>query len=143
MGDVPANVGVCTDVVIRSYRKLGMDLQQLVHEDMKANFSLYPSAKLWGLKKPDANIDHRRVQNLQVFFTRKGKSPPVSRESRDYAPGDIVTWMVSGRLPHIGIVSSQKSPLGGRLMVVHNIGYGQVLEDALFSYPITGHYRYQ
>lgn len=143
-GDVPKETGVCTDVVIRAYRKLGVDLQQLVHEDMRKNFSLYP--KQWGLKKPDTNIDHRRVPNLQVFFTRHGKSLPVTDNGADYKPGDIVTWDLSypkRPLPHIGIVTDKKSADGARYMVVHNIGRGAEVEDTLFEYHITGHYRYE
>ncbi|KGO93275.1 DUF1287 domain-containing protein [Flavobacterium subsaxonicum] len=139
-GDVPANVGVCTDVVIRSYRKVGADLQQLVHQDMAANFAKYPKA--WGLKSTDTNIDHRRVPNLQVFFTRKGQSLPVTNNATDYKPGDIVTWMLPSNHPHIGVVVNKKGA-GGRFKMVHNIGYGQNLDDCLFEYKITGHYRYK
>ena len=139
-GDVPKNIGVCTDVVIRAYRKLGIDLQKEVHEDMKANFSKYP--KTWGLKSTDTNIDHRRVPNLQVFFTRKGTSIPVTKNADDYKPGDLVTWMLTPSLPHIGIVVNRKSADGKRYMIVHNIGRGQELEDCLFNYNISGHYRY-
>jgi len=138
-GDVPANTGVCTDEVIRSYRSLGIDLQKLVHEDMKQNFSRYP--KIWGLRGPDKNIDHRRVPNLQTFFKRHGVSLTPSQQAADYLPGDLVTSLVSGRLPHIGIVV----PAPGdepRPWVVHNIGAGPQLEDVLFTYPLTGHYRY-
>jgi hypothetical protein len=141
-GDVPSNIGVCTDVVIRSYRKLGVDLQELVHKDMKNNFTKYPSKKLWGLNHPDPNIDHRRVPNLQVFFTRNGKSIQITNELQDYTPGDIVTWMLPGNLPHIGIVTNKYNKNTGNPMIVHNIGRGPELEDALFMYPITGHYRY-
>lgn len=141
-GDVPADVGVCTDVVIRSYRALGIDLQQLVHEDMAENFDLYPSARIWGLQKPDPNIDHRRVPNLQVFFKRHGEELPVSGDSGKFLPGDIVTWMLPGNLPHIGIVTDKIEAPTGHRMVVHNIGSGPKLEDMLFDYPITGHYRY-
>ncbi|MEQ1621107.1 MAG: DUF1287 domain-containing protein [Methylococcales bacterium] len=141
-GDVPANVGVCTDVIIRSYRKLGVDLQVLVHEDMVKNFRLYPSKRLWGLKSTDRNIDHRRVPNLQVFFTRYGKVFPVTDQGQDYAPGDIVTWMLPGNLPHIGIVTDKISRSTGNPLIVHNIGAGPKLEDMIFSYKITGHYRY-
>lgn len=139
-GDVPKGIGVCTDVVIRAYRKLGVDLQKEVHEDMKTNFSKYP--KKWGLKGTDTNIDHRRVPNLQTFFARKGKSLPVTTKAADYKPGDIVSWMLSGNLPHIGIVVNKKSLKGNGYMVVHNIGSGQELEDCLFDYKVTGHYRY-
>jgi len=139
-GDVPKGKGVCTDVVIRAYRKLDVDLQKEVHEDMAANFSKYPKA--WGLKATDTNIDHRRVPNLQVFFTRKGTSLPVTNTASDYKPGDIVTWMLAGNLPHIGLVVD-KMGANGAYKVVHNIGGGQNLDDALFSYKITGHYRYK
>ena len=139
-GDVAANKGVCTDVVIRTYRKLGIDLQQLVHEDMKKNFNVYP--KIWGLKKPDSNIDHRRVPNLQVFFKRYGKSFVVSETASHYKTGDLVTWMIGGKLPHIGIVTDRKSKDGKRNLIVHNVGRGQVIEDCLFTWKITGHFRY-
>jgi uncharacterized protein YijF (DUF1287 family) len=142
MGDVPSNTGVCTDVIIRSYRQLGIDLQQLVHEDMKQHFSDYPSKRMWGLTRPDKNIDHRRVPNLQKFFTRHGQSLPVSKKAMDYKAGDLVTWMVNGSLPHIGIVVKQRSKDDKRSLIVHNIGRGPQLQDMLFSYPITGHYRY-
>ncbi len=138
-GDVPAGKGVCTDVVIRAYRKIGIDLQKEVHEDMKANFSKYPKA--WGLSKPDTNIDHRRVPNLQVYFSRKGKSLAVTDNAADYKPGDVVSWMLPSNRPHIGIVVDKKSA-SGRYKMVHNIGYGQNLDDCLFEYTITGHYRY-
>lgn len=139
-GDVPNNKGVCTDVIIRSYRKAGIDLQVEVHRDMTAHFSQYP--KIWGLTRPDPNIDHRRVPNLQVFFRRKGRQLPVSDRADDYLPGDLVTWMLPGNLPHIGIVVDRKSRDGKRYQIVHNIGRGPELEDVLFHFPITGHYRY-
>ncbi|RKS01760.1 DUF1287 domain-containing protein [Flavobacterium sp. 102] len=139
-GDVPAKTGVCTDVVIRAYRKLGIDLQKEVHEDMKANFSKYPTK--WGLKKTDTNIDHRRVPNLETFFTRKGKKLAISQNPDDYKTGEMVTWMINGKLPHIGIITNKKSP-DGNPMIVHNVGGGQVLEDCLFSYEIVGHYKYE
>lgn len=141
-GDVPATMGVCTDVVIRSYRALGYDLQQLVHEDMKAHFAAYPSKHIWGLEKTDTNIDHRRVPNLQTFFTRHGQSLRPSNIASEYKPGDLVTWMLPGNLPHIGIVSTAKSADGQRPLVIHNIGAGPKQEDRLFEFPITGHYRY-
>lgn len=140
-GDVASTQGVCTDVVIRSYRKLGIDLQKEVHEDMRANFSKYP--KKWGLKNPDTNIDHRRVPNLEVFFTRKGKKLAVTNNAKDYNTGEIVTWLINGKLPHIGVITHKKSSDGKRNLIVHNIGNGQVLEDCLFSYKIVGHYKYQ
>ncbi|MEH8018245.1 DUF1287 domain-containing protein [Rheinheimera muenzenbergensis] len=141
-GDVPADIGVCTDVVIRSYRALGIDLQQLVHEDMRADFELYPSKRIWGLTRPDSNIDHRRVPNLQTFFSRHGTRLAISRQGSAYQPGDLVTWMLPGNLPHIGIVVNKRSDDGQRPLIVHNIGAGPVLADMLFDYNITGHYRF-
>lgn len=141
-GDVSPYKGVCTDVVIRSYRKLGIDLQKLVHLDMKKNFSLYPSKKLWGLTGPDTNIDHRRVPNLQTFFSRKGKNLPVSKKASDYLPGDLVTWTLPNGRPHIGIVTDRFHRRSGNPMIVHNIGWGPKLDDMLFDYTISGHYRY-
>ena len=141
-GDVPAKTGVCTDVVIRAYRKLGIDLQKEVHEDMKANFSLYPNLKKWGLKTTDKNIDHRRVPNLEIFFARKGKTLAITKNASDYKTGDIVTWLLAGdAIPHIGIVTHIKSN-NGNPMLVHNVGSGQVLEECLFSWKIVGHYKY-
>lgn len=140
-GDVPPKTGVCTDVVIRAYRKLSIDLQKEVHEDMKANFSKYP--KIWGLKTTDKNIDHRRVPNLEVFFERNGKKLAVSQNPKDYKTGDLVTWMIGDKLPHIGIVTHLKSTDGKRPMIVHNVGSGQVLQDCLFSYTIVGHFTYE
>lgn len=142
MGDVPANIGVCTDVVIRTYRALGIDLQQRVHEDMKRHFSEYPSKRIWGLTRTDTNIDHRRVPNLRVYFSRQGKSFNISRKASAYLPGDIVSWRLSNGRPHIGIVSSKKNSAGSRYLVVHNIGAGPKAEDVLFDYDLTGHYRY-
>lgn len=139
-GDVPDNVGVCTDVIIRSYRQLGIDLQADVHEEMTTDFEAFP--KNWGLTRPDPNIDHRRVPNLQALFSRKGVVLPVSRNPEDYVAGDLVTWMLSGSLPHIGIIVDRRSEDGKRPLVVHNIGRGPRVEDMLFDYPITGHYRY-
>ena len=141
-GDVASNTGVCTDVIIRAYRTLGVDLQQLVHEDMAAHFDSYPSRRIWGLSAPDPNIDHRRVPNLQTFFRRHGTELPASRSAADYAPGDIVTWLLPGNLPHIGIVAAFHHPDSGNPMIVHNIGAGPRLEDRLFDYPITGHFRF-
>jgi uncharacterized protein YijF (DUF1287 family) len=138
-GDVPENIGVCTDVVIRAYRGTGVDLQVRVHEDMRRAFSSYP--RQWGMAAPDSNIDHRRVPNLQTFFRRAGAGLPISREAAAYRPGDLVTWMLPGNLPHIGIVTGEKSSSGVPL-VVHNIGRGPEIEDTLFRYTITGHYRY-
>ncbi|MBU2870603.1 DUF1287 domain-containing protein [Colwellia sp. E2M01] len=141
-GDVPSNIGVCTDVIIRAYRKIGTDLQQLVHEDMRANFLLYPSKRIWGLNSTDKNIDHRRVPNLQTFFTRHGQSLTISTNHDDYAAGDIVTWMLPGNLPHIGMVIDQVNPKTGDPMIVHNIGQGPKVEDMIFDFTITGHYRF-
>jgi hypothetical protein len=142
MGDVPADKGVCTDVVIRAYRAIGIDLQPLVHQDMKRNFDAYP--KLWGMARPDPNIDHRRVPNLMTFFARNGTELAITGNPMDYKPGDIVTWNLQkrGSLPHIGIVTGRFSADGRRPLLMHNIGGGQVIEDILFSFKITGHYRY-
>lgn len=140
-GDVPADKGVCTDVVIRAYRKIGIDLQQLVHEDMKAHFHQYPNH--WGLTTTDKNIDHRRVPNLMTFFSRKGDEQAITQNPNDYLPGDVVAWSLGGGLTHIGIVVNKKSRDGKRNLIVHNIGNGQVLEDRLFTYKIIGHYRYK
>ncbi len=139
-GDVPSDRGVCTDVVIRAYRKLGIDLQKEVHEDMKSNFSVYP--KNWGLKTTDKNIDHRRVPNLMRFFERHNAKLSITDKADDYKPGDIVCWNLSGAVTHIGIVVDKKSNDGKRNLIVHNIGGGQVLADCLFEYKIIGHYRY-
>lgn len=140
-GDVPANKGVCTDVIIRAYRKLGIDLQKEVHLDMTTNFSKYP--KICRLTKPDKNIDHRRVPNLMTFFSRKGTTKPITTNSKDYLPGDIVCWNLGGSITHIGIVVKKKSEDEERHLIVHNIGGGQVLEDCLFDFKIMGHYRYE
>lgn len=140
-GDVNPRTGVCTDVIIRAYRELGIDLQVEVHKDMKANFSKYPKA--WGLKAPDTNIDHRRVPNLETFFTRFGLVKKITSNPDDYEAGDIVTWRLNGTLPHIGIVLKEKSADGKRPLVFHNVGYGQVKEDFLFEHKITGHYEYR
>ena len=146
-GDVPAEIGVCTDVVIRSYRTLGIDLQQLVHEDMTAAFAEYPNLEVWGLHEPDTNIDHRRVLNLRVFFERHGESLPISDDPADYKPGDLVTWDLAEdgdgtKRPHIGIVVDEMSLDGKRPKIVHNIGWGPDMNDMLFWFKITGHYRY-
>lgn len=142
-GDVSPNTGVCTDVVIRSYRKLGIDLQEQVHRDMSAAFHTYPNPSKWGLSRPDTNIDHRRVYNLRKFFQRRGAALPITRNPRNYKPGDLVTWMVGPDLPHIGVVVNKRSKADpNRLMIVHNIAHGVQMEDILFAFPITGHYRY-
>ncbi|MCH2218482.1 MAG: DUF1287 domain-containing protein [Flavobacteriales bacterium] len=140
-GNIPSDKGVCTDVVIRAYRKIEIDLQKEVHEDMKANFSSYP--KIWGLKTTDKNIDHRRVPNLMFFFKRQGAEKLISDHPSDYQPGDIVCWNLGGAVTHIGIVVHRKSRDGKRNLIVHNIGGGQVLEDCLFDFKIIGHYRYK
>jgi hypothetical protein len=138
-GDVPETIGVCTDVVIRAYRRIGVDLQVKVHEDMARAFASYPQS--WGMAGPDTNIDHRRVPNLQTFLRRAGAELPASRDPKVYRAGDLVTWRLAGNLPHIGIVTGQASPTGTPL-IVHNIGRGPEIEDVLFKFPITGHYRY-
>ena len=140
-GDVPTDRGVCTDVVIRAYRYLGIDLQKEVHDDMEANFNLYPD--IWGLSGPDSNIDHRRVPNLMKYFERHGIEKSISNHGGDYLPGDIVCWNLGGAITHIGIIAKTRSRDGSRPMLVHNIGSGQVLEDCLFDYRIIGHYIYQ
>lgn len=137
-GDVPPERGVCTDVVIRAYRNAGIDLQVLVHEDLRRAFAAYP--RMRGVPRPDRNIDHRRVPNLATFFARHGTVLPASRDAGDYRPGDIVTWRLASGLPHVGIVSARVS--GGRPLAIHNIGAGTVFEDVLFAHPITGHFRY-
>jgi uncharacterized protein len=140
-GDVPAEVGVCTDEVIRAYRAVGVDLQKEVHEDMGRDFSAYPHK--WGLKQPDANIDHRRVPNLMTFFERQGASLPVTEDARDYKPGDLVTWDLNSQMTHIGVVVNVPSNADpNRMLIVHNIGAGPQMEDVLFNWKITGHYRY-
>jgi uncharacterized protein YijF (DUF1287 family) len=141
-GDVPAGTGVCTDEVIRAYRAVGVDLQKEVHEDMVADFSAYPSKWRWLRKVPDSNIDHRRVPNLMVFFGRKGELLPITNRAEDYAPGDLVTWELGRGLTHIGMVVDRKTLFTRRYMIVHNIGAGPKLEDVLFDWKITGHYRY-
>jgi len=140
-GDVPADRGVCTDVIIRAYRKLNIDLQKEVHEDMRVNFGKYPQN--WGMKRPDTNIDHRRVPNLMTFFSRHGTVKTISSQAKDYLPGDIVTWDLGRGIGHIGIVVNKKSADGERYLIVHNIGAGQVIQDCLFSFPVTGHYSYR
>jgi uncharacterized protein YijF (DUF1287 family) len=142
MGDVPANVGVCADVVVRAYRRVGIDLQKLVHEDMERSFFLYP--KTWGLHAPDSNIDHRRVLNLRVFLARHGTVLKITTDPKDYKPGDLVTWNLdpAGSTPHIGIVMPRRSRDGKRPLILNNLGQGQIYEDILFAYKITGHYRY-
>ncbi len=137
-GDLPRDRGVCSDVVIRALRGAGVDLQRLVHEDMSANFAAYP--KLWRLRRPDANIDHRRVANLMTYFARWGKTVPLSHS--DYQPGDLVAWRLPNRRLHIGVVTDRQASDGQRLLLAHNIGAGVQLEDILFAWPVIGHYRF-
>jgi len=140
-GDVPAETGACSDVVIRSFRAAGVDLQKEVHEDMGANFSAYPQK--WGLAKTDSNIDHRRVPNLQKYFDRRGKSVPITSNGGDYRPGDVVSWDLDGKgMTHIGVVSNLWNDRQKRYLIIHNIGAGVHAEDRLFDWKITGHYRY-
>ncbi len=140
-GDPPIETGACTDVIIRGFRSAGVDLQKEVHEDIKANFASYPNK--WGLQRPDTNIDHRRVPNLQTFFTRKRKSLPISSKAEDYKPGDVVSWDLDGKgMTHIGIVSHLWNERSKRYLIIHNIGGGARAEDRLFDWKITGHYRY-
>jgi uncharacterized protein YijF (DUF1287 family) len=139
-GDVPSDTGTCADEIIRIYRAVGIDLQKQVHEDMSKNFALYP--KKWNRTGPDANIDHRRVPNLIIFFERNGEVLPKSRNAKDYLPGDIVTWDLGGGLTHIGMVVDRKPLLLDRYEILHNIGRGPQIEDVLFDWKITGHFRY-
>lgn len=139
-GDVPLERGVCTDVIVRAFRKGGVDLQKEVHEDMARNFTAYPTK--WGMKSPDPNIDHRRVPNLRTFFERKGKSLAVTNKPGDYLPGDVVTWDLGGGLDHTGLVTNLWSDETRNYLIVHNIGGGAKVENALFAWRITGHYRY-
>ena len=140
-GDIPKGRGVCTDVIIRAYRKLGVDLQKEVHEDMKQNFDMYPN--IWGLKRTDKNIDHRRVPNLMAFFSRKGIVKRITKNPIDYIPGDIICWNLGDAITHTGIVVDKRSKDNKRFLIVHNIGAGQVLEDCLFHFNIIGHYRFK
>jgi uncharacterized protein YijF (DUF1287 family) len=139
-GDVPIETGVCSDVIVRAFRKGGIDLQKDIHEDMTSNFSAYPTK--WGLKAPDSNIDHRRVPNLQTFFTRKSKSLSTNSVSENFLPGDVVTWDLGLGVDHVGIVSNVWYKPTQHYLIVHNIGGGTRMEDVLFSWRITGHYRY-
>lgn len=139
-GDVPIETGVCSDVIVRAFRKAGIDLQKDVHEDMKGNFSAYSTK--WGLNGTDVNIDHRRVPNLQTFFTRKGKLQSSNTTSSDFLPGDVVTWDLGGGVDHVGMVTNVWFKPSQRYLIVHNIGGGTRMEDVLFAWKITGHYRY-
>lgn len=140
-GDVPADRGVCSDVIIRAYRAVGIDLQKEVHEDMRAHFAAYPQR--WGLRRPDSNIDHRRVPNLMAFFSRQGQKLPLSREGRDYAAAEIVCWDLGGGITHIGLATDRRTADGARPLMVHNIGAGPQLEDMLFGFKVIGRYRYR
>lgn len=140
-GDAPADTGVCSDEVIRVYRALGVDLQRLVHEDMQAARGAYPN--LWGAQGTDTNIDHRRVPNLMVFFARHGLSLPVTQNADDYQPGDVVVWVLSNGLLHTGMLVAPQSPDRKRHLVVHNIGEGPKLEDALWVGKVVAHFRYE
>ncbi|MHB1001316.1 MAG: DUF1287 domain-containing protein [Armatimonadota bacterium] len=139
-GDVPSHTGVCSDVIIRSFRKAGVDLQVKVHEDMKSNFAAYP--RKWGLTRTDPSIDHRRVPNLMTFFERKGKAVPITRNPADYRPGDVVSWDFGSGKTHIGLVSNRRDTEKGNFLIVHNVGMGTQIQDCLFNWPIIGHYRY-
>jgi uncharacterized protein len=139
-GDVPIETGVCSDVIIRAFRKANVDLQKDVHEDMKASFAAYPTR--WGLKSPDSNIDHRRVPNLETYFVRKGKSQAITNRSEDFQPGDVVTWDMGTGQDHIGMVTNIWYKPSQRYLIVHNIGAGTRMEDVMFAWKITGHYRY-
>jgi uncharacterized protein YijF (DUF1287 family) len=139
-GDVPEKTGVCSDVVVRAFRKAGIDLQKEIHEDMKAARSDYPTK--WGATSTDANIDHRRVLNLMAYFRRQGKSLTVSYDAAEYLPGDIVAWDLTGGIDHIGIVTNMLSDSGDHYLIVHNIGAGTRVEDVLFEWTIKGHYRF-
>jgi uncharacterized protein YijF (DUF1287 family) len=139
MGDVATERGVCSDVVIRAFRAVGIDLQEELHRDMKRHFTAYP--KNWGLSAPDSNIDHRRVPNLATWFMRQGYAAKISSNAATYQPGDVVAWVLGSGRPHIGIVSDRRSGDGARPLVIHNIGWGAREEDVLFEYRITGHFR--
>ncbi|MGH9935460.1 MAG: DUF1287 domain-containing protein [Blastocatellia bacterium] len=139
-GDVPLNTGVCADVIVRAFRKAGIDLQKELHEDMKENFAKYP--RKWGARRPDSNIDHRRVPNLMTWFDRQGKTRPGAKDAKEYLPGDVVAWELDNGLPHIGMVSKIEVEGTDRHAIVHNIGLGARVEDVLFTWKITGHYRY-
>lgn len=139
-GDVPPDRGVCSDVVVRAFRAVGVDLQKEVHEDMRANFGAYP--KRWGLARPDPNIDHRRVANLMTFFNRRGKALAVTADPADYRPGDVVAWDLGGGLLHIGVVTDVVAEGSPNRAVAHNIGEGVRVEDVLFAWRVLGHYRY-
>jgi uncharacterized protein YijF (DUF1287 family) len=139
-GDVPAETGVCSDVVVRAFRKTGLDLQKEVHEDMTRAWAEYP--RKWGAKGTDSSIDHRRVLNLMTWLNRQGKSLPVTQDRADYLPGDVVAWDLNEGLEHIGILTNLSSESDQHYLVVHNIGAGARIEDVLLAWKIVGHYRY-
>jgi uncharacterized protein len=139
-GDVPMQTGVCSDVVIRAFRKVNIDLQKEIHEDMVKSFAEYPNK--WGLKRPDTNIDHRRVPNLMTYFKRQGKALAITTNAQDYLPGDIVAWDLGGGITHIGMMTNLLSDTAKTCQVVHNIGAGARVENVLFNWKIIGHYRY-
>lgn len=139
-GDVPSDTGVCSDVVVRAFRKAGIDLQKEVHEDLTRAWSEYP--RKWGARGTDSNIDHRRVLNLTTYFDRQGKSLPITNERADYLPGDVVAWELSDGVEHIGIMTNVWSEPDKHCLVVHNIGVGARVEDVLLAWKIIGHYRY-
>ena len=142
MGDVDPNIGVCTDVVIRSYRRLGIDLQQIIHEDRLAHPKNYPDLRS-GRVKPNPSIDHRRVRNMKRFFKNNALAMPITNNPKHYRPGDLVTWKLPGDFDHIGIVVNRRSPQDpNRYMIVHNLAEGPIIEDLLFRFKIDGHYRY-
>lgn len=138
-GDVPRERGVCADVIVRAFRSAGVDLQKVVHEDMSRHFGAYPDK--WGARRPDSNIDHRRVPNLMTLFERRAKSVPISRKPSDYVPGDVVAWELENHLLHIGLVTDAVSASSQNYLVVHNIGEGAKIEDVLLSWKVIGHYR--
>lgn len=139
-GDVSSDTGVCSDVVVRAFRKAGVDLQKEVHEDMTRAWSEYP--RKWGASGTDTNIDHRRVLNLTTYFDRQGKSLPITNDRADYLPGDVVAWELSDGVEHIGILTNLSSEPDKHYLIVHNIGAGARVEDVLLSWKIIGHYRY-
>jgi len=139
-GDVPSDTGVCSDVLVRAFRKAGIDLQKEVHADMTRAWSEYP--KKWGASGTDTNIDHRRVLNLMTYFDRQGKSQPITNNRADYLPGDVVAWDLSDGLEHIGILTNLSSEPDQHYLIVHNIGSGAKIEDVLMAWKIVGHYRY-
>lgn len=139
-GDPPPDRGVCSDVVVRAFRRAGVDLQKEIHEDMARHFAAYPNS--WHMRGPDPNIDQRRVPNLMTYFTRMGKAQPITKQPEDYLPGDVVAWDLGNGVLHIGVITDTRAPDSRDYEIVHNIGAGARLEDVLFSWTIIGHYRY-